>query len=762
MSAPRPARFVSLLGPPLLASALLGTCAPGTALGAPGTYGGTLTNTDLMDVDLMFIGAHPDDDGGIMGTFARYLLDGGLKGTVVTLTGGEGGGNATGRQTGRSLGLIREEEERRSLNMIGVTSPHFLGLRDFYFTLSAEETQEKWGGQAFICDVVRLVRVRRPEILVTMWPGPGTHGQHQNAARAATVAFQKAGDPAYCPEQITQEGLLPFDPLKLYYYPNSAADATVSVPTDDVSRSARMRYADLKSLALLNYRTQGFDVGRTVPDKNAAPESFMLVRSRVPTPLKETGLLAGAFEPSGSGPLGVRLTAQPQSFEAGLTVPTTVTATFTNGTPLPVEQLRLALRAPGGWTVQRTGRAPAGVVAPGQTVVQTFTATPSAETLVAGTAQLILGYSGNSGGQPVSGQTLTRLKPVSAVTASFVPTFDVAGYQAFARDTETEWVIGSLPTRLPLAVGQATPVRIQVSNRGSTEASGTLVLKLPPGVVAEGNLKYVVAAGKTAEVPATLKVDPAALPKDRHSAQLPISVSADGSHSDPANAFLLPALTAPKVSAAPVIDGDLSDLQGLARGVIGPKDLWWKQEPASSADLSADFFLGYDSEYLYVGVQVQDDAVICNIAPDDVKAQLRSDAVGITVDPGTGTGPSRDTGTTLQAAAFPCTTGGFQARGFRDADARQGLMEMTAPGMQVASKKTATGYSIEFRLPWAAMSRQPRPGESIGLNVVLYDGDQKDARVGANISESGLAWASFPWGGKQALPYLWPRVVLGE
>ena len=98
MSAPRPARAASLLGPLLLARALLGTC-------APGTYGGTLTNTDLMDVDLMFIGAHPDDGGGIMATFARYLLDGGLKGTVVTLTGGEGGGNVTGRQTGRSLGL---------------------------------------------------------------------------------------------------------------------------------------------------------------------------------------------------------------------------------------------------------------------------------------------------------------------------------------------------------------------------------------------------------------------------------------------------------------------------------------------------------------------------------------------------------------------------------------------------------------------------------------------------------------------------------
>ena len=56
----------------------------------------------------------------------------------------------------------------------------------------------------------------------------------------------------------------------------------------------------------------------------------------------------------------------------------------------------------------------------------------------------------------------------------------------------------------------------------------------------------------------------------------------------------------------------------------------------------------------------------------------------------------------------------------------------------------------------------PKPGDEIGLNVVLYDGDQKDARPGANINESGLAWAAFELGGKQALPYLWGRVTLAR
>ena len=101
------------------------------------------------------------------------------------------------------------------------------------------------------------------------------------------------------------------------------------------------------------------------------------------------------------------------------------------------------------------------------------------------------------------------------------------------------------------------------------------------------------------------------------------------------------------------------------------------------------------------------------------------------------------------------------AERFRDADARPGLLEETAPGARVASRRTADGYDLEVAIPWSAMPAAPRPGGTIGLNVVLYDGDDAKAPVGANVSESGLAWAAFPWGGKQALPYVWPRAVLG-
>ncbi|HVQ31067.1 MAG TPA: hypothetical protein VMV21_15855, partial [Vicinamibacteria bacterium] len=97
-----------------------------------------------------------------------------------------------------------------------------------------------------------------------------------------------------------------------------------------------------------------------------------------------------------------------------------------------------------------------------------------------------------------------------------------------------------------------------------------------------------------------------------------------------------------------------------------------------------------------------------------------------------------------------------------DADARQGVFEDTAPGARVASRRTSDGYDLEFALPFAAMPASPKPGDEIAVNIVLYDGDQKDARPGANINETGLAWSAFDLGGKQALPYLWPRVLLAR
>jgi len=719
------------------------------------------TGLDLVDVDLMFVGAHPDDDTAVMATFARYLLDQGFRATVITATGGEGGGNATGPESGIALGLIRAEEERRALALVGVTSSHFLGLLDFYFTLSAEETAMKWG-DSYLCDVVRYVRLQRPEVIVTMWPGPGTHGQHQMAGRAATIAFDKAADPGFCPRLITEEHLPPFQPLKLYYSGQRDAPTTVLIDTDDYSPKANMRYADLKGLAFSRYRSQGFDQRVSIPVSEARPEAFMLVRSLVPVTSPETHLLEGALLAAGGSPPGIRFEIVEASFEAGIGVDVATVVSLVNHTAEPIEGVEFSFEPAENWSARARGSRTFDVLQPGEKAEVTFQVRASEGAVVDRNTRMYASYQGSQQGHAVSGRNHLWLKAVAPVQVRFRPTYDVAGYREFARDTDTEWVIESLPTRLPVRIGQSNPITVDIINRGPEPAAGELQLRLDlsqKGIRTSGEFSYQVAAESSTSVTFDLEVTSEVLPANRHSVRFPVQLEIASGGVDTADVYVLPTLEISRLSQAPRIDGDLSDMSLLAGGDISHQDLWWRAEPSGEADSSGSFHAAYDQQNLYVGVDVRDEAVVCNIAPDDVRAQLRSDAVGITVDP---SGMSRDTSTVIQAAAFPCTTEGFQARGFRDADANQGIMEETAPGMQVSSRKTDTGYTLEFSIPWAVMPEQPDPGDEIGLNIVIYDGDEADARVGANISQSGIAWAAFPWGGKQALPYVWPRVVLGR
>jgi LmbE family N-acetylglucosaminyl deacetylase len=713
------------------------------------------TGLDVMKVNLLFVGAHPDDDSAVVASFARYALDQGYRTGVVTITGGEGGGNATGRETGRALGLIRRAEELNALRVAGVAATDFLGLEDFYFTLSAEETERRWG-TAFVCDVVRLVRLRRPEVIVTLWPGPGTHGQHQMAGRAATLAFARAGDPGYCADQIGGEKLEPFDPDRLYYAFVPEQAASLAIPTDDFSLAAGQRYAELKALSLMQYRSQGFDRFARLPVESPQPERFLLVRSRVPVEEPQAHMLSGSLRPAGGSPAGVRLRAEGE-YRTPFGSATPAALTLVNGTAAILEGVELALDAE-GWSVEAEGPAAAARLGPGESITARFRLQPGTGLAADRNARLAAVWKGRFEGRAASGAVPFWRRPVAPVSVRFRPGFDVAGYRRFARESDSEWVIESLPTRVPLVVGRVSPVPLDVSNRTEAAVAGELAMELPPGLRLLEPLRFEVPARSEVEVVARIEVAAAALPAERRSARLPLSVREPGHGSgDAAEAFLLPAVGAPRVRTPPAIDGDLADMAGLARIEIGPGDRWWRAAPEDAADLSASARIGWDERHLYVGLSVRDQTVVCNIAPDDVRAQLRSDAVGVTVDP---SGRSEDTSTTLQVAAFPCTTAGWGARAFRDADADQGLADEKAPGLRVAARRTSEGFDVEWAIPWDAMPSRPEAGAEIGLNLVLYDGDDAEARAGANISQTGLAWAAFEWGGKQALPYLWGRVRL--
>jgi hypothetical protein len=185
-----------------------------------------------------------------------------------------------------------------------------------------------------------------------------------------------------------------------------------------------------------------------------------------------------------------------------------------------------------------------------------------------------------------------------------------------------------------------------------------------------------------------------------------------------------------------------------------PHTLNWEGTAASDADSSATVHLRYTRDAFHALVNVHDDHVVSNIAPNDIRGHWRSDSIEICVDP---EARSEHTLSTFKVGIFPFDTDG-NVRAARDADARQGPIEQTAPGMQLASRRTPTGYEIATSIPWPLLGVDPRPGHLMGFNILIYDGDKPDAAVGENINKSRLAWS--PQRGVQGRPEDWGRLRL--
>ncbi len=716
------------------------------------------SSRELMDIDFLYVSAHPDDEGGFTGTMARYNLDEGYRGTIANFTLGQGGGNAIGPEVGQSLGLIRYEELRKSLSFAGVDRFYYLGFQDFYFTQSAALTDKKWSEQDpdYLCRLIRVVRLTRPEVLVTMWPGPGTHGHHQLAARSAIRAFNLSADPNTCPSLIEDEYLEPWQPLKIYI--SAPGDrSSIEVPMDEFSRSAGMTYANLKSIALRNFRTQGWDRWNTVPAQRSGPEERLLVKSYVPVGNPETHFLEGTHIPAGSSPPGVLLKVDTDSYKVSSENSLTVNTEIENGTDLLFEDVSLELILPDGWEAVNW-IIPIDDLETGERATHSFDLSPNDDLNVNEQQQIWLKYTATVDGNTISGVNYTWIEPSPPIQVNVKPLFDIGYYREFSEETDTEWLTPNLPTRLPLTLNRDNEVIVQVSNSGDEELSGEIDFDLPDGITFDGDLSFSVEPGETQELEITVRATDSALPSNEHSTTLEGTVIArTGSYvdSESIDIYALPTFDVSRADNQPTIDGDLSDMTDYSSGTINHQDTW-SGEANGDDDASSNFHLSYDDENLYVGVEVRDNDVLCHMPPDRIRNHWYGDSIELTIDP---SGESTDVSTTFRVSIFPCSTEGFEPNPARYGDANSGAMADVSPGTKVASSKTDDGYIIELEIPWDDMPHQPSSQNDIRFNVLVYDADAENPEIGADYGKSRIGWGSVV-GAQQATTYLWPTVTL--
>jgi LmbE family N-acetylglucosaminyl deacetylase len=182
--------------------------------------------------DILVVLAHPDDEGAVTPYLARAIYDLHKRVAVVYGTHGGSGANNYGREHAAGLGDIREMEARESCARMGVKNVWFLEGKDTA-SQNVLNSLANWGHGANLEKLVELVRLTRPDVIITSLPGVfigENHGDHQAAGVLATEAFDLAGNPVVFPSQLSGasahreiylENLQAWQVKKIYYFPDA-------------------------------------------------------------------------------------------------------------------------------------------------------------------------------------------------------------------------------------------------------------------------------------------------------------------------------------------------------------------------------------------------------------------------------------------------------------------------------------------------------------------------------------------------------------
>ena len=161
---------------------------------------------------VLFVAAHPDDENTqLIACLARGHS---YRTAYLSLTRGDGGQNVLGPEFGEELGVIRTQELLAARRIDG-GQQFFTRAIDFGFSKDYRETLSIWDRDGVLCDIVRVIREFRPDVMISRFstqPG-GTHGHHTASAVLAFEAYKLAGDPKAFADQL--RGLAPWQPKRI-------------------------------------------------------------------------------------------------------------------------------------------------------------------------------------------------------------------------------------------------------------------------------------------------------------------------------------------------------------------------------------------------------------------------------------------------------------------------------------------------------------------------------------------------------------------
>ena len=248
--------------------------------------------------------AHPDDENGALLTWLSRAR--GIRTGLYSTTRGEGGANLIGSELFDALGIVRTEEHLASVRYYGIDL-FFSSAVDFGYSKRLDETLEKWDYEMLLEDMVRLIRLYRPDVIIARYQGnrQDGHGHHQASGVVTKEAFRVAGDANRFPEHLA-EGLQPWQPKKLYISrsrwrrSNDTGDVPVlKIDTGEYNALLGLSYSQIARQGLSYQRSQG--AGQTRASKGSSVSELRLVDTTLSEQPKSENTLFDGLDTTISG-----------------------------------------------------------------------------------------------------------------------------------------------------------------------------------------------------------------------------------------------------------------------------------------------------------------------------------------------------------------------------------------------------------------------------------------------------------------------------
>ena len=186
-------------------------------------------------------------------------------------------------------------------------------------------------------------------------------------------------------------------------------------------------------------------------------------------------------------------------------------------------------------------------------------------------------------------------------------------------------------------------------------------------------------------------------------------------------------LTAAQLDTPPTLDGDLEEW-GEVPSFAASHRVYAVGGWNGTADLTAVWRLGWDAEYLYVAVAVQDDT---HVQTETGNRGFRGDSLELQLSTEASRARTTLSPSEFQVMLSPGNFGSIPPEAFRfQANASGQMRDALGHRIEVAAVRQPDGYTLEAAILWSDLGMtSPSAGRVLGANLNANDNDTPNTAV---------------------------------